>query len=372
MKKWLCIALTAMLAFGLFGCSLTTDTQDTQDTEQDTELTTDLPTENLTDASGSFDYSEGLTDEGFFEGVTASKYVTLPEYKGIEVSKSVLEVSQEDLDVQIEMLLEEYVTYESVLDRAVEDGDTINVDYVGSIDGVEFDGGSTFGMGTEMTIGAGGDIEGFQEQIVGHMPGETFDIEVTLPDDYHDETLQGQDAVFNITVHYIQGDRIEPELNDDIAADYGFASVDELLEDISAWLISQQKQDFFNLMIEAAVCEEIPDTVLDYCAQSDIAYYQSYADAYGVDLETILASYTGYANVEEYLEAYQDDYKETATYYLAVQAIAEKEGLVATEEDVAQAGYGDFVDTYGMQYLKMYVLQTVVVPNFVIEQAKIV
>ncbi len=368
MKKWLCIVLAAALAAGMAGCSLTADAEKTEKPEP----TPSIPVEEPSNANSGFDYSEGITDEGYFEGVTATKYVTLPEYKGIEVPKSVAEASQEDLDIQVEMLLEEYVTYESILDRAVADGDTIHLDYVGTIDGVEFDGGSTMGMGREMIIGVDTYIDGFQEQIIGHMPGETFDIEVTLPDDYHDEELQGKDAVFSITVHSIQGDPIAAELNDEIAADYGFATVDELLEDIRAWLISEQKTEFFDELIAEAACEEIPQTVLDYCAQMDIAYYQSYAEAYGVDLETVLADYTGFATLEEYMEAYQEDFRETAVYYLAVQAIAEKEGLTATEEDVLEAGYGDFVDTYGMPYMKMYVLQNVIVPNYVIEQAKLV
>jgi len=370
-KKWLCIILATALAIGSLGCSIVEDTQKPDDLQQSPQPTAEPVLDLSVDGTKTgFDYSEGLTDEGFFEGVTASKYVTLPAYKGIEVPKDVTQVSEEDIQLQIDALLEEYATYEPVYDRAVEDGDTVNMDYVGTIDGVEFDGGNTGGMGTQATIGVDQYIDDFLEQLIGRMPGENFDIEVTFPDDYHAADLQGKDAVFNITLHSIQGEKSVPELSDDIAVDYGFDDVDALREDISAWLLSQKKLIFFDELIAQAECTEIPDAVLEYCLQSEMAYYQSYADAYGMDLETVLLSNTGCASAEEYEETYADLLKQTATYYLAIQAIAENEGLEATIDDVAQSEFAGFEETYGMPYLRMYLLQERIVPDFVIENGK--
>ena len=85
----------------------------------------------------------------------------------------------------------------------VEDGDTVNIDYVGSVDGVEFDGGSTNGQGTDLTIGSGLYIDDFEEQLIGSHPGDTVEVNVTFPDDYSSEDLQGQDALFEVTINGI-------------------------------------------------------------------------------------------------------------------------------------------------------------------------
>ena len=129
-------------------------------------------------------FSSGLTEEGFLQGVTASEIVTLPQYKGIEVPQDVTVASAEEMEAELESILANYVEYEQVTDRPVEDGDTVNIDYVGSVDGVEFEGGSTQGAGTTVTIGVTSYIDDFLEQLIGHTPGENFDIEVTFPDPY--------------------------------------------------------------------------------------------------------------------------------------------------------------------------------------------
>lgn len=85
----------------------------------------------------------------------------------------------------------------------VEDGDTVNIDYTGSIDGTEFDGGSTNGAGTDLVIGSGSYIDDFEEQLIGHHPGETVDVTVTFPQDYGQETLNGKDALFQVTINGI-------------------------------------------------------------------------------------------------------------------------------------------------------------------------
>lgn len=95
--------------------------------------------------------------------------------------------------------------YSTDTSLTVENGDTVNIDYVGSIDGVEFDGGSTNGSGTELTIGSGLYIDDFEEQLIGSHPGDTVNVNVTFPDDYQQENLQGKDALFVVTVNGIYG-----------------------------------------------------------------------------------------------------------------------------------------------------------------------
>ena len=150
------------------------------------------------------DYSKYIDENGFWKDIHALDYVTLPEYKGVEIPAEEIEPTEEEIESNRQSLLSQWAYYDEVTDRAVEDGDTVNIDYVGSVDGVEFTGGNTNGAGTTVTIGVTSYIDDFLEQLIGHKPGETFDVNVTFPDDYNDSTdadgntvvLAGKDAVF--------------------------------------------------------------------------------------------------------------------------------------------------------------------------------
>ena len=147
------------------------------------------------------DYSKGLSADGKIEGVVASEYVTLPDYSKIEAHFDDIKMSDEEIDTKIEGDLLNKAVYVTETDRVLEMGDKINLDYVGSIDGVPFENGSTEGGGTDITLGQAGYIDGFEEQIAGHKVGESFDINVTFPEDYGNEELSGKDAVFAITIN---------------------------------------------------------------------------------------------------------------------------------------------------------------------------
>jgi trigger factor len=316
--------------------------------------------------------SEGLTDEGFFENVKASDYVTLPEYKGVPISPSVFVASDEALKEQIDGILANYTEYEKITDRAIADGDTVNIDYVGKVDGVEFEGGSTKGQGTDVTIGVTQYIDDFLEQLIGHKPGETFDIEVTFPDPYENNTeLSGKDAVFTVTINYIKGAPLTTELTDEIASDYGFNTKEELIADIKDWIISRQKAQFFGELMADVECSEIPASVLDYVKNQEIAYFKGEAASTGLDVDSFVSIYTGYDTLDAYIESRAEIFKDTATNYIIVQAIAEKEGLTVTDEDIKAAGFDGYVETFGIGYVKLYLLVNEIVPAFVADNADV-
>ena len=127
------------------------------------------------------DYSKGITDEGFWEGVKALDYITLPEYKGVAIPADEIAPSAEDIQKLKDSLVESFGEKAKITDRAVEDGDQVNIDYVGSVDGVEFSGGSTGGSGTTVTAGSTNYIDDLLTQIIGHKPGETMTGVVTFP-----------------------------------------------------------------------------------------------------------------------------------------------------------------------------------------------
>ena len=157
-------------------------------------------------------FSEGLNNDGTIAGIKASDYVEMCDYKNITVSRSDLDITEEEWNSYVENILAAYPDNSTDTSLKIKDGDTINLDYVGSIDGVEFQGGSTGGMGTSLTIGSHSYIDGFEDAIIGHNVGENFDIHVTFPEDYGKEDLNGKEAVFNITVNSVE---VPSEFNDD-------------------------------------------------------------------------------------------------------------------------------------------------------------
>ena len=316
-----------------------------------------------------FDYSAGYDEDGRWTQVTALDYVTLPAYTGIEVPGDVHTVTEEQVDDAFADLLGGYATTQQVLDRAIEDGDTVNIDYVGSVDGVEFEGGSTEGNGTDVTIGVTSYIDDFLEQLIGHKPGENFDIEVTFPDEYpNNEELAGKDAVFAITVNYIS-ETVLPELDD--------AFVQEHLTDIYGWTTAQQARDtiredlswsasaqyLWAKIVEESQISELPQSMVDYQFDRMLDEYKNLASNYGITLEQAF-SMVGASTEEELRETYLEDLEDMAKDELILQAIAEAADIHVTDEDVADYfktvmytdDYSAFEESYGTGYLRRVAL----------------
>lgn len=371
-KKIICILLAlCLLLCALSACAKT----DNAAVDDDADISAPEDTEEQdTAADKSMDYSKYLDDNGYFKDIVAADIVTLPEYKGVLIPESVIAVDESAIQTQLDSIAGTYAEYEQIIDRAVEDGDTLNIDYVGSVDGVEFGGGSTGGTGTDVTIGVTSYIEGFLEQLVGHTPGENFDIDVTFPDPYENNPdLAGKAAVFNITINYIQGDKIDTELTDSMVGEYTSGelnTVDEMRNYLRESFLSEQKRTWYQNLISSAQCEEIPESVMEFVKESTIDYYRSYAEMYAMELEDFLAATVGVSTVEEFVEMSRDGFETTARCYLAVQAIAEKESLSVTDEDLENAGYLELIDTFGREYLCQVALQEIVVPEFIYENSK--
>lgn len=316
-------------------------------------------------ATSTFNYSEGLTDEGFFKDIVETDYLTLPEYKGIEIPAATSIASDEDIQSQLDTIIKNYTTTEQNKEREVVDGDTLNIDYVGKVDGVEFDGGSTNGSGTTVTIGTTNYIDGFLDQLVGHKPGETFDINVTFPEDYGKEELNGKDAVFTITINYVQ-DSIVPELTDEFVSttfkdQYGFETVEDLKKDVAARLISNQElQYLWSVLDERTTYKEMPAEVTALEQQLSLQSYTSYAAQYGVDLNTLLSVY-GYDSTDAFLEANADQIKQDSQDLLLLLAIAKAEGMQVEEADrvdyFGTEDYSTYTTQFGLPFINMSILQ---------------
>lgn len=394
MKKKLIAALVALLlALSAAGCTKTPDDPDVPDNPdiQDGPGSTDTPdtpnnpddtndpnapedpdnpdSPNNPDGSDTPDgsLSQYLEDNGFFKGVSASGIVTLPAYKGITVPPEVLTPDEAVVQENIDYVLSQYGPYERLTDRAAETGDTVCIDFLGKMDGVAFEGGA--GTRQIVTVGGEGYIEGFTEQIAGHTPGETFDIDVTFPDPYpNNPDFSGKPATFTMTLHYIRGAEIELELNDGVAKEFGFENAAELKTFVEESVVDSQKDRFFQELLSQAVCGEIPDTVVE--AVQSIYWMSMSAEAaqYGVGPEILMAM-MGFSTKAEYFAAVEENARTDALLFLAVQAIAEREGITVTTDDIAAAGCEAEAEIYGQGYVSLVLLRADKVRSFVFDNA---
>ena len=318
------------------------------------------------DTGESYNYSDGLDENGYFTGVKATDYVTLCEYKGIVVPADEYTPTDSELESEVQSVLESYKENIKVTDRAVRDGDTVNIDYVGSVDGVEFEGGNTKGAGTDVTIGVTNYIDDFLEQLIGHKPGETFNVEVTFPDPYPNNTdLSGKDAVFVTTVNHISEEKY-PELTDSFVAekfaDEGWKTVAELRAGLSEELAEQKTTEYLQKYItEQSQITEVPESVIKQQENAMLSYYSSYAAQYSMTLDSLFSAY-GYESAEAFLNDARASIENESRKLLVYQAIAETENFVIGESEIVAylkgnaSGFDEsmldsYIENYGMPYM---------------------
>ena len=308
------------------------------------------------------DYSAGLNEDGTIAGIKALDYVDIFDYKNITVAKSEISISDEEMQSQIDKLVAQYPDYDSDPSIKIKEGDTINLDYVGSIDGVEFQGGSTGGAGTTLTIGSGQYIDGFEDAIIGHNVGENFDINVTFPEDYGNTDLAGKPAVFNITVNSVQA---ESKFDDAFVAAH-LSDVATTAEGYKEYYQEQQsQQNLMNYLTEYvrdhATIKEYPKSYLKIVKgqlkYNDEQTYESYKASLG-DSYTF-ESFIGMSK-KEYEASLTTKAQNALDDNLKFQAIFEDAGLTVTQEDVNNlldeygldsAYYSVYEQTYGKPYL---------------------
>lgn len=283
--------------------------------------------------------------------VTVKPEVEIGEYKGLKAEKEVVSVTAEEVDAEINKKLEDNARIVDVDDRAVAAGDIAVIDYEGFNDGVAFDGGKAENY--ELTIGSGQFIPGFEDQIIGHSVGESFDINVTFPEDYGAEDLAGKPVVFKINLNGIKVKEI-PALDDEFVKDISeFDTVDELKADTEK-NITERKQSAADEAFKSKLLDTVTDSVegeIPQCmiekAIDDLINDMDYRlRMQGLDFKT----YLQYIGMDE--SAVRDTYKAQAEkdvkLMLAIEKIVALEGLEATEEEIAEH-YQKFADAYGMK-----------------------
>ena len=368
--KFISAALAAALCAGLLaGCNSASSSSGSTSASGSASASASASASSSTSASAeSIDYSKGLAENGHIDGVTALDYVTLPaDYAAIPLAAGTADVSDEDVQAQIDMILAQFAEPTQVTDRAIEDGDQVNIDYSGSIDGEKFDGGTASSY--MATAGSAEFIDDFLTQIIGHTPGETFDVEVTFPDPYKSNPdLAGKDALFEVTINYIE-ESVPPEFTDDfvkenLTASYGWESAEHARESIREDLRQGQISQFvWNYIMENSTVSEVPQAVLDFQSGAMLNQLKGQASMYGIDSATFLQA-MGVASEEAFLEQYAEDIKSSATQLLIIQAIAEDAKLKADDAALAKyfsdnmgtEDYSTYEEHFGRPYVSMVVL----------------
>ena len=354
---------------------------ETESEEETTEAASETERESETgteDASEEESESETEFNVADLPAYDASEYVTLGEYKGLTVEVDPVEVTDEQV---MDKIASE--TKQTLTEGTVEDGDTVNIDYVGKLDGEEFDGGSAEGY--DLEIGSCTFIDGFEDGIIGMQVGETKDLELTFPEDYHSEDLAGKDVVFTVTVNSIS--RV-PELTDEVAdsvvegmtAEAYQESVRQDLEDSAK---ESQKSDAQQKLLQAvydnADISGYPEENLQYTINRAKNYYEWLASMYGMTLDDYLTNYG--MTQDEFMEQIQPVAEEALGEEMTLLAIAKEENIEVSDEEYQDglARYAEaqgmddpskLEEAYGENYIRNSLLQEKVL-NFLYENATI-
>ena len=263
--------------------------------------------------------------------------VTLGEYKGLTVEADLQKLTDEMVDARIEEDRNKASRTIDVEDRPVQEGDTVNLDYAGSVDGVPFDGGTAAGQ--TLTIGSHQFIPGFEEQMIGMELGEEKDLNVRFPDEYHAEELAGKDAVFHVKVNGIQMTE-KPELDDDFAADISeFDTFEAYKENIVSELTKQIEKNN-DVMIQNALVEkaaenaqmDIPKAMIEDQADYMVREMSMRMSYQGIRLEDYM-KYTG-QTVEDLKMMYMPEAEKRVRNDLTIEAIRKAENIEPAEEDI--------------------------------------
>jgi trigger factor len=329
---------------------------------------------NVPAAENPFSYSEGIDANGFWQNIRALDLIEQFDFHSFGIPSHIHFVSDSDVQREIDGILSYYPSSERITDRPVVSGDKVNIDYVGSIDGIEFAGGNTGGRGADVTAGSREYIADFLDQIIGYMPGDTVNVEVTFPDDYHAPDLAGKDALFVTVINYIKGDEIAQELTDEfvflnLSNIFGWTTVAEMENEIRSDKRVQAVNRYITQFISDSVeVKSVPDSLIRYHERLLTDNFTNYASSNGFTVGELL-DIEGFSSMEELLREYHDEHVRSSSYFLVIQAVAESAGITVSDDDVAEYfaehfGSGDismYEEAYGMPYLKQYVLSEKVI-----------
>lgn len=381
MKKklaWMCMAGVMAMSVSACGGKSGQDAQETAQTVEDGE--TGAKTEEAVSGESAAE-TEKISDREDYVGIEdldIDEYITLADYQNMKVSafKPVVD------DAAITEYIDRELLVGRIMDRAVEEGDVTDIDFVGKKDGVAFDGGTASGY--KLTIGSGGFIEGFEDGLIGVMPGETVDLNLTFPDPYQkNPDLAGQEVVFTVTVNGIEGsakyETVTPEELEMLGLPY--KSKEEVWEagrqaaedNAEETFVANAKSMIVQKLVGESTMKSVPEYLVEEEVQSYNLYMESVAAMYGMDLDSFVTAASGLTR-EEYDSQAQEMCTEIVKQYLVMEAVARAEGIELTDEmvyakadeEAAKAEYGsisgeELIDRVGFSTYRMSIVQDQVI-----------
>ena len=284
--------------------------------------------------------------------VAVKPEVAIKDYAGIEAEKAVAEVTDEEIENEINMIRERNSReIEGTEDTVSAMGDVCTIDYEGFVDGVAFDGGK--GSDYPLKLGSGNFIPGFEEQVAGHKIGENFDVNVSFPEEYHAKELAGKAAVFKTVIHKIKHIEL-PELDDDFAKDVSeFDTMDEYRADLKAKIAKRHETEadhkFEDAILDALIEKleaDIPEAMFVAETENFVRDYDNRLRMQGLDLKTYF-QYTG-MNLDSLREQLRPQAEKQVKLRLALEKIAELEKIEVTDADIDEE-IQRIADSYQME-----------------------
>ncbi len=284
-------------------------------------------------------FSAGLTADGLIVGVNVKEQLTLVDYANIAIPAEEVAATDEEVEADITSTLESHREASTDGTLEIKDGDEVNIDFVGTIDGVEFEGGNSNGAGYNLTIGSNSFIDDFEQQLIGHKPGENLTVEATFPEDYqNDATVAGKDASFAVTINSIT---VTPELTDEFVAENfseeGLSTVEAYRASVRNRFYEQHLEEYLsNYILDNSTVKSYPSTYLKqlravtkYNDEEMMASYNQMFASYGMSAYENLWDMMGEEVTDElsYEKNLRERAKETAKTAMVYQAIYEDAGL---------------------------------------------
>ena len=324
----------------------------------------------------STDYSAMLNDDGTIKDVNVTDYVKTFDVNSVKIAAADVEYTQEQMDADIQEELAKHKVLNADTAIEVKKGDEVNIDYVGSIDGVEFDGGTA--QGYDLTIGSKSFIDTFEQQLIGTHPGDQVTVNVTFPEEYpNSPDLAGKAAVFAVTVNGINE---LPELTDEFVeenlSDYA-QTADEYKEYLRSKNIKDNTANAVSQYITDNIsAEKYPEAYLKHLKalqmtlnEEEFNYMAQMYSAYGMAFDYASAmEYKGATTTEEYEKVLEEDAQKTCLDNMAYQDLAAQAGITVTEEDYnAFATANGVTEEMETEYGKPFIIQQLIVPDKVRE-----
>lgn len=377
-KRAIMISMLLVMVLSVTGCSQKTATKDKDTKTEETAKTDDA---EETESDNTEDTSEDTpTTAELMAGIDVEKCVTLGDYKGVTVEKTIQSVTDEDVQNEIDNAL---ANYPVEVDQAAKEGDTVNIDYVGKIDGEEFDGGSD--QGADLKLGSGKFIDGFEDGLIGARKGETRTLNLTFPEDYTQD-LAGKAVEFTVTVNAVKEPLSEPtdqwvadniEGYDNIA-DYKAGIRSEQEENNEQTADNQVRYAAWTQVIDNCTINEYPETLVEVGKKLYEQQVETYAKYAGMELDAYIES-SGLTQ-EEYQSNMEEYGKNVAAQALVCQAICDKEGFAIGDDDYQKAlqdmltEYGctedELIQTYGQDNVEQSIMLNRV-SNLILENANV-